>query len=100
MTTVKWKMTNGNCALARRRWGTCLRYWSPMVTLWRDSMLNVLVQQLYLISLFAQFYSHQIAHREHSHPALAIYDGQMPGSDPFHSLERLTRSFVASDYCA
>src|SRR5712691_2280473 len=98
MTTVKWKMTNGNCALARQpgglAWGYCHR-WQP----YGGSMLNVLVQQLYLISLLAQFYSHEITHREHSHPALAIYDRQMPGSDPFHSLERLTRSFVASDYC-
>src|SRR4051812_20998862 len=63
-------------------------------------LTNVLMQQLQLVALLAQFDAQQIAHREHADPLLAINNRQMPAADLLHALKRLLRSLVTANHGA
>jgi hypothetical protein len=62
------------------------------------SVLNVLMQQFDLITLFADFDAQQVTHREHANPALAVNHRQVARPNQLHSLQRLMRSLIAVDY--
>jgi hypothetical protein len=63
-------------------------------------MLNVFVKQLQFVSLLTYFNPEQIAHREHSYPAISIDNRKMPGANQLQSFEGLMGCFVALDHGA
>src|SRR6266404_8349766 len=62
------------------------------------SLTNVVMQQPKFIALLAQLNSQQITNGKHAHPFLAINHRQVTSPNLLHSLERLMRSFIASNY--
>ena len=63
-------------------------------------MLNVFVQHLNLVALFALLYSHQISHRKHADPTLAVDYRQVTRPNQFHPFQGLMRSLVAPNHRA
>jgi len=71
-----------------------------LCNLWTVLMLNILMQQLELVALLTYFNAEQVAHREHSYPAVTIDNGEMSTANQLHAFERLVWGFVALDHRA
>src|SRR5215204_1720296 len=65
-----------------------------------ELVLNVFVEQFDLVALLSDFNAQQIAHREHSYPAIAIDHRQVSTTNHLHSFEGLVGSFVTLNHGA